>query len=182
MYVVHLTLLCMLPMVLPSPDATKPFIEQFPDSKNVLEGQTVVLPVQVSGSPQPTLTWYHDNNIVDNDYAHEIASDGTLTILTAEMKHSGVYQLVAENSAGSTEQQFSLSVARESVTMNAPLLPTPPARPPKKAPPPSPPPKWQGGLPVTQFGQYVAQNHANTNKGFKTLYNVRIILPVATVL
>ena len=28
------------------------------------------------------------------------------------------------------------------------------------------------GVHVSQFGEYVAQNHANTNKGFITLYTV----------
>ena len=157
-----------------SPATIKPFIDQFPDSKSVVEGQMVVLRVQVSGIPHPSLTWYHGNNPVENDYAHDIAIDGSLTIHSAELKHSGEYRLVATNSAGSTEQQLSLTVGREAVTVTAPPMPTPPARPPRAAPPPSPPPKWQGGLPVPQFGQYVAQNHANTNKGFRTLYNVRI--------
>ena len=137
-----------------------PVIELFPEDMTVVEGNRVVLPVKVIGSPQPTLTWYHDNTPLESDYAHEIASDGSLTIITAEMRHTGVYRLVARNIEGSVEKRFSLNVLPEdedppSATA-AELI-------------------QSKAVPVAEFGQYVAQNHANTNKGFNTLYEVRDI-------
>ena len=123
-----------------------------------VEGNKVVLPVKVFGTPQPTLTWYHDNTPLKNDYAHEIASDGSLTIIIAEMRHTGTYQLVASNSVGSVEKQFSLKVITE-VAKDQPAATAAVVT--GKKP-----------IPVSGFGQYVAQNHANTNKGFTTLYNV----------
>ena len=75
--------------------ASKPFFEEFPRDVTAVEGNKVLLPVKVIGSPQPTLTWYHDNTRLGNDYNHEISSDGDLTIITAEMRHSGTYRLVA---------------------------------------------------------------------------------------
>ena len=119
----------------------------------------MLLPVKVIGSPQPTLTWYHDNTRLGNDYAHEISSDGSLTIITAEMRHSGTYRLVATNSEGTVEKQFSLKVVSEEDDEEPPLAATTEV---VKSKP----------VPVDEFGQYVSQNHANSNKGFTTLYNV----------
>ena len=134
---------------------SKPFIDLFPEDMTAVVGKRVVLPVKVFGSPQPTLTWYHDNTPLNNDYAHEIGSDGSLTIITAEMRHKGVYQLVARNSLGSVEEQFSLKVVTKVAEGQPAVVMT-----------------WNKPVPVAEFGQYVAQNHGNTNKGFNILYNV----------
>ena len=134
----------------------KPIIKSFPEDTTAAEGTRVDFLVKVTGIPQPTLTWYHDSTRLDNDYTHEISSDGTLTIVTAEMKHAGNYRLVATNSVGTVEKQFTLKLISE----------TPET------------PSSGGGrelshpVPMAEFGQYVAQNHANTNKGFIALYNV----------
>ena len=79
---------------------SKPFIKTFPEDMTVTEGNRVEFPVKVSGTPDPQLTWYHESTRLDNDYAHEISTDGTMIIATTEMKHSGTYRLVASNSAG----------------------------------------------------------------------------------
>ena len=138
--------------------ASKPFFEEFPEDATAVEGNKVSLPVKIIGSPQPTLTWYHDNTHLGNDYAHEISSDGSLTIITAEMRHSGTYRLVATNSEGTVEKQFSLKVITEEdeeppFATAAEMIKSRP-------------------VPVAEFGQYVSQNHANSNKGFTTLYKV----------
>ena len=136
--------------------ASKPFFEEFPENATAVEGNRVILPVKIIGSPQLTLTWYHDNVCLGNDYAHEISSGGRLTIITAEMKHSGTYRLVATNSEGTVEKQFSLKVITEE-NEEPPLA----AEVIKSKP-----------VPVAEFGQYVSQNHGNSNNGFTTLYKV----------
>ena len=138
--------------------ASKPLFEEFPEDTTAVEGNKVLLPVKIIGSPQPTLTWYHDNTRLGNDYAHEISSDGSLTIITAEMRHSGTYRLVATNSEGTVEKQFSLKVINEEneeppLATAAEVIQSSP-------------------VPVAEFGQYVSQNHANSNNGFTTLYKV----------
>ena len=140
--------------------ASKPFFEEFPKDATAVEGNKVLLPVKVIGSPQPTLTWYHDNTRLGNDYAHEISSDGSLTIITAEMRHSGTYRLVATNSEGTVEKQFSLKVITEEDEDEEPPLAAS-AEMIKSRP-----------VPVAEFGRYVSQNHANSNNGFTTLYKV----------
>ena len=147
---------------------SKPFFEEFPEDATAVEGNKVLLPVKVIGSPQPTLTWYHDNTRLGNDYAHEISSDGSLTIITAEMRHSGTYQLVASNSEGTVEKQFLLKVITEE-DEEPPLAAT--AEVIKSRP-----------VPVAEFGQYVSQNHANSNNGFTTLYKVHYkAISIATI-
>ena len=138
--------------------ASKPLFEEFPEDATAVEGNKVLLPVKIIGSPKPTLTWYHDNTHLGNDYAHEISSDGSLTIITAEMRHSGTYRLVATNSEGTVEKQFSLKVINEEdeeppLAATAEVIKTRP-------------------VPVAEFGHYVSQNHANSNNGFTTLYKV----------
>ena len=128
-----------------------------PKDTTVMEGARVEFPVQVIGTPHPTLTWYHNNTCVNNDYAHEISSNGTLTIVNAEMNHAGNYQLVATNSdVGTVEEKFTQNGISET----------------------SQTPSVVSGLeemnpvPMAEFGQYVSQNHANTNNGFIKLYQV----------
>ena len=134
----------------------KPIIKSFPDDTTAAEGTRVDFIVKVTGTPQPTLTWYHGDTHLYNDYAHEISSDGSLTIVTVEMKHAGNYRLVATNSVGTVEGQFTLKLISEN-----PEAPSSGGRKELNHP-----------VPMAEFGQYVAQNHANTNKGFITLYNV----------
>ena len=139
--------------------ASKPLITVFPeDSITIVEGRNVVLPVKIIGSPQSILTWYHGNTRLGSDYAHEISSDGSLTIITAEMRHSGTYCLVASNSEGTVEKQFSLSVVSEEDEE----LPSSAVQTAEESKP----------VPVAEFGQYVSQNHANSNNGFTMLYKV----------
>ena len=138
----------------------EPLITSLPKDTTVMEGARVEFPVQVIGTPHPTLTWYHNNTCVNNDYAHEISSNGTLTIITAEMKHAGNYQLVATNSVGTVEGKFTLKVVSKS-----PLIPSPATGNGVSHP-----------VPMAVFGQYVSQNHANANNAFIQLYHVSLLI------
>ena len=91
----------------------EPTITKFPSDTNITEGEGVYFRIKVSGEPQPTVTWYHDGEPVRADYAREIESDGSLTIPSTELKHSGVYKAVAANSHGSEEREIKLMVNEE---------------------------------------------------------------------
>ena len=135
---------------------SKPFFESFPKDMTVTEGNRVQFQVKVSGTPDLKLIWYHESTRLDNDYAHEISTDGTLIIATTEMHHSGTYRLVASNSAGMAEKKLTLKLIsdtheeHEASGANAVSHP----------------------VPITELGEYVSRNHADTNKGFTTLYRV----------
>ena len=60
--------------------------------------------VKVTGVPHPNLTWYHNGVEVKADYSRDLAEDGSLSLPSSESKHSGVYRLVALNSAGRAER------------------------------------------------------------------------------
>ena len=111
----------------------------------------------MSGEPQPTVTWYHDGEPVRADYAREIESDGSLTIPSTELKHSGVYKAVAANSHGSEEREIKLMVNEEGGASTAVAVgDIVSSRP----------------IPIPEFGEYVANLHANSNQPFQDLYEV----------
>ena len=112
--------------------------------------------VVVRGNPQPSLTWYHEDSELLADYCTDIQQDGNLSITSAELKHSGVYRLLARNSRGRAEKEVRLTVTQEqedhAVTPKerVEILP----------------------VPVAEFGEYVANNHAHSDEIFKLQYNV----------
>ena len=113
--------------------------------------------IKVSGEPQPTVTWYHDGEPVRADYAREIKSDGSLTIPSTELKHSGVYKAVAVNIHGSEEREIKLMVNEETGASTASAVgEVVSSRP----------------IPIPEFGKYVAELHSNSNQPFKDLYQV----------
>ena len=142
-----------------SPSA--PVIVEFPEDTRVQEGEGVVLKVEVTGVPHPKLTWYHDGVEVVPDYSRELAEDGTLTLPSAETKHSGVYQLVARNRGGSAEREVKLQVEQEGVeegiAAEEPSYETV---------------ALSGPVPVAVFGSHVEQRHSKNNKPFKEEYEV----------
>ncbi|CAI8052760.1 Receptor-type tyrosine-protein phosphatase alpha [Geodia barretti] len=133
-----------------------PKIEEFPEELEVMEGERVAFGVRVTGTPDPKLIWYHNGVEVVPDYSRELAEDGTLSMPSAETKHSGVYQLVAHNPGGRAEREVRLTVREEEeekkgVSAAPELIPS-------------------TGLPVTLFGNFVEQCHSNQNQAFQDQY------------
>lgn len=135
-----------------------PSIDEFPEACTTEEGRQVYFKVSLSGVPKPTYNWYHDGTLISEDYAHELHDDGSLLIITVESSHKGIYRLVANNSAGTTDKQVELSIVSEGSK------------------------EMMGGaeggansigpIPVNEFGEFVANGHAKSNKEFKVQYNV----------
>ena len=134
----------------------EPVIEEFPDDTTAVEGEGVFFKVVASGKPEPTLTWYHNKKELTPNYSQEIERDGSLSIPSTELKHRGMYRLVARNSLGSTEQEVKLSVVMEGE--NTPEVEH----------------KSMDFIPISvkDFGKYVAKNHDNNNQGFKEQFQV----------
>ena len=112
--------------------------------------------VVVRGNPLPSLIWYHDDTLLMADYSMEVQQDGSLSITSSELKHSGVYRLSAKNSRGSAEREVRLTVTQEEEE---------PAVPAKERVEIQP-------VPVSEFGEYVAKNHTHSDEMFKLQYNV----------
>ena len=116
--------------------------------------------VLVSGKPVPSFSWYHNDEKVLSNYAFEVEEGGSLSIPTTDLKHSGVYRLVVNNSAGSAEREVTLHVEQEGVEG------VPDSE--KKSLDLKP-------IVMEEFGEYVAHNHSNNNKGFKDQFEVSIV-------
>ena len=140
----------------------EPRILQFPvGTVRVVEGERAQFDVKVTGDPQPKLTWYHEGEEVVTNYSIDVELDGGLSIPCTEPIHTGLYQLVAVNSAGRAERQVQLFVRREEQTMtqqntNNKVSLTP--------------------VTVLDFEEYVANGHANENALFKEQFNVSVLL------
>ena len=130
-----------------------PTIIQFPEDTYVENGEGVLFQVEVSGAPHPELVWYHDGLRIVADYSMELAEDGFLTMPSAELKHSGMYKLVASNPAGSVEREVRLVVEEEG----------------RKRPAPE---RALAPVPVNKLGTHVEKNHSRNNKGFDDEYQV----------
>ena len=114
--------------------------------------------MKVTGSPEPKLAWYHNGEEVFADYSREVAKDGTLSLPSAEIRHSGVYTLVAENTTGRKERKVMLYVEEEhaqqeqAITLSATTIE------------------------VAYFGNHVEGKHNKNNQGFIKEYEVFIVL------
>ena len=137
---------------------TEPTIVDFPGDCNVVEGEKVELQVRVAGTPETKLMWYHDGEEVVADYSTELAEDGTLTLPSAEARHRGVYQLVAENTAGRVEREVELNVIVEEEEKTQTMPPQPK--------------REFGAVPVAMFGGHVERNHASVDKAFNEEFQV----------
>ena len=148
----------------PTPAVRPPVIDKFPSTTSVKEGHRVEFTVRVTGTPPLTFNWYHDGQLITEDYAHEIMEDGSLIIVCAEESHKGTYWFVANNSAGTIDRQVILVIAKEEIdealygntTLQANM----------------------GPIPVKDFGAFVADSHANYNDKFKLQYYVSFILNI----
>ena len=133
-------------------------IEEFPENTTAIEGEEVIFKVHISGKPAPTLTWKCGEQEVFTNYALTVLDDGSLTFPSAELEQSGVYELVAANSAGSTQREVKLQIEREAddsvPDLNKQSLEI-------------------RAIPVDQFGEYVAGSHSNNNRGFRDQFQVR---------
>ena len=123
----------------------------------VTEGKGVYFKIEVSGAPQPTVTWYHDGEPVETDYAREIEEDGSLAILSTEQKHSGEYTAVVTNQHGSEEREVKLTVDKEGESSECAAIDEIVSTRP---------------IPIPEFGEYISKLHANSNQPFKDLYQV----------
>lgn len=136
-----------------------PVLKEYEAEISVIEGQQVILRVEVTGAPQPTMTWKYNDKTVEPDYAIDITRDGALCFVCVELSHSGTYYFTATNASGSVGGQVELKVREEDNEKESSVSETTPS--PVTHP-----------VPVHQFGDYVAELHAGNNVGFFRQYQV----------
>ena len=116
----------------------------------------MLLHVEVTGAPKPTLVWYFDGKELQPDYSIDVAEEnGSVSIPSAETRHAGVYKLVATNMGGSVEKEVKLFVHKEGKDRSGVVDQ-----------------KVLKPVPVAEFGKYVEEHHADANKQFRKQYKV----------
>ena len=91
------------------------FIQQL-QSKEVTEGESVRLDVQVKGQPAPSIKWYQNEDELESTMDMQIVHEGdksALFIPEVFDQDEGVYTVKAENSAGVASCQAQLVVKRK---------------------------------------------------------------------
>ena len=89
----------------------------------------------------------------------ELQEDGSLFVVSTELRHSGVYRLSAKNSKGSVEREVTLTVRAEGDEAADEVIDKVEVA--------------VQAVPVAEFGDYVAQAHANSNETFKRQFKVQ---------
>ena len=120
----------------------------------IMEGDGVVIKVLVTGDPEPLIKWYYEGAELMSNISREILSNGSLVISSSAQRHSGIYKMTADNTHGSAEKIIQLFiVANKSTKIGV---------------------EEEGAVPVhlQQFGEYVSDHHAKSNRGFKVQYRV----------
>ena len=76
-------------------------------------GHTLIILVDITGFPDPTVTWYQDDKEVTQSDKITIEGDNKfsrLTIKGATGKHSGKYKVVAKNNIGEAEEKMDVTI------------------------------------------------------------------------
>ncbi|CAG9864548.1 unnamed protein product [Phyllotreta striolata] len=79
----------------------------------IKKGDRIIMEVEITGSPEPTVTWYKDGNLINDRTTYKIKSMGqghTLIIDNAGINHSGRYMVRATNSGGEAQSIADVAV------------------------------------------------------------------------
>lgn len=68
---------------------TAPKIIDYESTVIANEWEDVTLRVNFTGNPKPTITWIRKDETLDDDYAIELNSDGSLLFVCVEKRHEG---------------------------------------------------------------------------------------------
>nr|XP_020731255.1 hemicentin-2-like [Odocoileus virginianus texanus] len=85
--------------------------EDLEEAVKVPEGETAQLRCNVSGHPQPKVTWFKDGRPLASGDTHHVSPDGAfLWVLQANLSSAGHYSCVAASAVGEKTKHFQLSV------------------------------------------------------------------------
>ena len=104
--------------------------------------------VKTTGRPTPTVTWFFNGRKVEDDYSTELGKDGSLVLVSVELKHAGTYTFNVSNSVGSVKGCAKLVVHTEDEEHA------------------SVPRVESNQVTMEKFGEYVSSFHAHNNSAF----------------
>ena len=131
-----------------------PTICGIPACLSPLEGEEVRIEAKVEGHSPPTLVWYHNEEAVVTDYSIEIDEQGSLFFPSIELKHSGVYKVIATNDSGQAEKVVTVSVMSEGCDGVGSEG------------------SGETKIPVANFGTFVSEYHTHGNKRSREIFEV----------
>ena len=137
--------------------ASPPTIVDYQREVQCLEGEQVSLMVKATGRPVPTITWFFNERKVEDDYSTEFGKDGSLILVSAELKHAGIYTFSVSNRVGSVKGCTKLVVHtedEESTSESVPMVENNPVA-------------------RKKFGEFVSTFHAYNNSAFIRQFQVR---------
>ncbi|XP_051978070.1 inactive tyrosine-protein kinase 7-like [Xyrauchen texanus] len=76
----------------------KPVVK--PEDLVVLRNEEALFHCQFTAEPQPTVEWYHENELVSNKSRVFILSNGSLVITQVKQRNTGLYKCVAQGPRG----------------------------------------------------------------------------------
>ena len=104
-----------LPPLPPLPSLGPAAITSAPsDNRDVLTGTAIMFTCEVSGTPTPSITWYH-NGLPLASSGGVIVAGSVVTIASALVKHSGMYQCFADNEISNVFMSWTLQVREPGV-------------------------------------------------------------------
>ena len=135
--------------------ASPPIIVDYQRQVQCLEGEQVSLIVKATGRPAPTVTWFFNGRKVEDDYSTERGKDGSLILVSAELKHAGTYTFKLSNRVGSVKGCTKLVVhTKDEEHASAPRVENNPVS-------------------REKFGEFVSTFHAYNNSAFIGQFQVR---------
>jgi len=97
-------------------DAAAPVIEyseSLKDTQKIKAGKSLILIVNILGSPTPKASWWRNDAEVKSGLDVTVEGDGTFSRLTVKNTSgdvTGKYKVLAENSVGSDSAEFNVII------------------------------------------------------------------------
>ena len=88
----------------------EPVVEEYSKVIHACQGEDATLKLKVSGIPKPTITWFNSGRMVESDHDTNVEQEGSLTFMSAKLKHTGSYHFTATNVVGKVEGTTELVV------------------------------------------------------------------------
>ena len=111
--------------------------------------------VKATGIPVPTVSWFFNGRKVEDDYSTELGTDGSLVLMSVELKHAGIYTFIVSNRLGSVKGCTKLVIHTEDEECaSAPRVENNPVS-------------------REKFGEFVSTFHAYNNTAFIGQFQVR---------